>query len=160
MGDDPCVLKDCSICRAFAPEQLQQLVTPTYRTSKEKEQKQTVSASPVTATQTLVDPSQVNVLGWVEGGKADKKTETTPAGKKKRPDKSPKPSEKKSRSSKPMTNDLKILDDKWAHRFARLEPMLLAKSFAVQVEPVKKTAAVVSSTFLIQFQYDVGYPAS
>ena len=42
-----------------------------------------VSASPVSATPTLVDPSQVNVLGWVEGEKAVEKTETTPAGKKK-----------------------------------------------------------------------------
>ena len=54
-----------------------------------------VSASPVTATPTLVEPSQVNVLGWVEGEKPDKKTETTPAGKKKRPDESRKPSSSK-----------------------------------------------------------------
>ena len=81
VGDDPCVLKkDCSICRAFTPEQIQQLSTPTYRTRKEKEQKKTVSASPVSATPTLVDPSQVHVLGWVEVEKAAISTETTPAG--------------------------------------------------------------------------------
>ena len=92
MGDDPCVLKkDCPICKAFTPEQVQQLATPIYRTRKEKEQKKTVSASPVSATPTLVDLSEVKLLGRVEG--AVKSTETPPAGKK-RPDESPKPSKK------------------------------------------------------------------
>ena len=72
-----------------------------------------------------MDPSQVNVLGQVEGEKAVKKPETTPVGKKKRPDESPKASKKKS-SSKPSTEDLKSLDDKWAEHFARLEAMVLA----------------------------------
>ena len=44
-----------------------------------------------------------------------------------------------------MSEDLKNLDDKWAQRFARLEAILLSKSFAVPVEPVKKPAAVVTS---------------
>ena len=88
-----------------------------------------------------MDPSQVSVLGQVEGEKAAKKTETTPAGKKKRPDESPKPNKKKSSSSKPTSNDL----IKWAQRFARLEAMLLSKSFAVMVESVNKPAAVVTS---------------
>ena len=35
--DDPCVLKkDCPICKAFTPEQIQQLATPTYRDRKIK----------------------------------------------------------------------------------------------------------------------------
>ena len=91
-----------------------------------------------------MDPLQVNVLGRVEGEKAIKKTETTPAGKKKRPDKSRKPSKKKSRS-KPSTEDLKSLDDMWAQRFARLEDMQLANSFAVPVEPVVKSTEVITS---------------
>ena len=145
VGDEPCVLKkDCPICRALNPEQIEQLATPTYRTRKEKEQKKKVSACPVSLTPTLVDPSQVHVLGQVEGEKAGKSTETTPAGKKKRPDKSPKPSNKKC-SSKPMSSDLKSLDEKWFQRFARIKAMLLAKSFAVPVELVKKPAAVVTS---------------
>ena len=62
VGDDPCVLKkDCSICRASTPEQIQQLATPTYRTRKEKERKKMVSASPVSATPTHMDPSQVSM---------------------------------------------------------------------------------------------------
>ena len=61
-----------------------------------------VSASP---TPTLVDPSQVNVLGRVDGEKVAK-PETTPAGKKKRSDESPKPS-KRNPSSRPSTEDLK-----------------------------------------------------
>ena len=139
--------KDCPICKAFTPEQVQQLATPTYRTREGKEQKKTVSASPVSATHTLVDPSEGKLLGRVEG--AAKTTETPSAGKKKRPDKSPKPSKKKS-SSKPTSDDLRSLDDKWSQAFVRLEAVLLAKSFAVPVEPVKKPTAVVTSPFLIQ----------
>ena len=133
IGDDPCVLKhDCSICKPFTPEQIQQLATPTYRDRKNKDEK--VSASP---TPTLVDPSQVSVLGRVDGEKAVKKSET-PAGKKKRTDDSPKPISKKKSSSKPRSDELRDLDKKWGERFARLEEMLLSKTFAVPVEPVKK----------------------
>ena len=65
IGDDPCVLKrDCPISKAFTPEQILQLATPTYRERKNKEKK--VSASP---TPTLMDPSQVSVLGRVDGEK-------------------------------------------------------------------------------------------
>ena len=145
VGDDPFVLKkDCSIWRAFTPEQIQQLATPTYRTRKEKEQKKTVSASPVFATPTLMVPSQVSVLGQIQGEKAGKSTETTPAGKKKGPDESSESRKKKS-SSKPMSSDLKSLGKKLSQRFARLEAMLLAKSFAVPVEPVKKPSSVMTS---------------
>ena len=81
VGEDNCVLKkDCPICKAFTPEQIQQLATPTYRGRKNKEKKM-VSSSP---TPTLVDPSHVSVLGKVEGEKANVKPETTPAGKKKK----------------------------------------------------------------------------
>ena len=69
VGDDLCVLKDCSICKRFTPEQLLQLATPTYRDRKNRD-KMSVSASPT--------------LGRVDGEKAVKKPETTPAGKKKR----------------------------------------------------------------------------
>ena len=69
---------------------------------------------------------------------------------KKRSD-SPKPSprsskKKSSSSSRPSSEDLKNLDDKWAERFARLEAMLLAKSFTVPVEPVVKPAAEVTTS--------------
>ena len=97
--------------------------TPTNRTRKEKEQKKMVAASPVTSTPILVDPTEVKLLQRVEGGRV---TEEIPAGKKKRSDESPKPSKKKS-SSKPASEDLKALDNKWAQRFAQLEAMLLAK---------------------------------
>ena len=101
-----------------------------------------VSVSP---TPTLVDPSQVSVLGRVDGEKTIKKSET-PAGKKKRADDSPKPSRKKSKSSnKPRSDELRDLDEKWGERFARLEAMLLSKTFAVPVEPVKKPSSVVTS---------------
>ena len=44
-----------------------------------------------------------------------------------------------------MSDDLKSQDDKWSQRFARLEVILIAKSFVVLVEPVKKPAAVVTT---------------
>ena len=67
MGDNPCVLKKhCPSCKAFTADQVQQLAFPTYRTRKENEQKKTVSASPVSATPTLLDPSEVKLFGRVE----------------------------------------------------------------------------------------------
>ena len=71
-----------------------------------------------------MDPSKVTPLGRVEGEKAGKITETTPAGKK-RSDDSPKPSKSKF-NSKPTSGDLRSLDDEWSQRFARHEAMLLA----------------------------------
>ena len=132
VGDDPCVLKkDCPICKAFTPEQILQLATPTYKYRKNKD---TVSVSP---TPTLMDPSQISVLERVDGEKTAKKSET-PAGKKKRTDDSPKPSSKKSESSnKPRSDELRDLDENWGERFARLEAMFL--------EPVKKPSSVVTS---------------
>ena len=81
VGEDACVAKkDCPICKAFTPEQVQQLATPTYRERKSKDKK-TASASPAP---TLVDPTHVSVLGKVEGEKAVVQPETTPAGRKKK----------------------------------------------------------------------------
>ena len=60
---------------------------------------------------------------------------------KKRSDGSPRSSKRK-HSSKPTSDDLKSLDDKWSERFSRLEAMLLNQSFAVPVRPVS-TASVV-----------------
>ena len=40
---------------------------------------------------------------------------------------------------------LKDLDEKWTEHFARLEALLLSKTFAVPVEPVKKPPSVVTS---------------
>ena len=77
--------KECAICKAFMPEQVQQLGTPTYRSRKEREQKKTVYASRVSDTPTLMDPSDVTLLGPVDR-KQSSATEKTPAGKKKRPD--------------------------------------------------------------------------
>ena len=88
--------------------------------------------------------SQVSVLGWGDREKAVDKSET-PAGKKKRTDDSPKTSSKKKSSSKPRSDELKDLDEKWTACFARLEAMLLSKTFAVPVEPVKKPPSVVTS---------------
>ena len=86
-----------------------------------------------------MDPSQVSVLRQVNGEKTVKKSET-PAGKKKTIDNSPKSSSKKAKSSnKARSDELRDLDEKWGERFARLEAMLLSKTFAVPVEPVKNS---------------------
>ena len=63
--------------------------------------------------------------------------ESTP--KKKRSDGSPK-SSKRRHSSKPTSDELKSLDDKWSERFSRLEALVLNKSCAVPVRPVNLSA--------------------
>ena len=116
---------------------------PHIQIKKKNKDKKTVSPSP---SPTLVDPSHVSVLGKVDGEKAVVQPETTPAGKKKRSNlsKSSRLSKKKpSTSSRPSSEDLKNLDDKWAERFARLKAMPLSKSFAVLVEPVVKPAEAI-----------------
>ena len=140
VGDDPCVKKlDCQICKAFMPSQIIQLTTPTYKARKERgEQKKSEAGRD--ATPTLVDPSEVTLLGRVSADKPSS-VESTPKQKKERSDGSPRSSKRK-HSSKPTSDDLKSLDDKWSERFSHLEAMLLNQSFAVLVRPVS-TASVV-----------------
>ena len=139
VGDDPCVLKhDCPICKAFTPEQILQLATSTYREGKNKEK---VSTSP---TPTLVDPSQVSVLGRVNKEKTVKKSEN-PAGKKKRPDESPKPSSKKKFSSKPRSDELRYLDEKWSERFQDWRPCCCQRRLLSLWSPLGNPPSVVTS---------------
>ena len=92
---------------------------------------------PVTRPPTLVDPSEGTLLVSTDKPPS---VESTPK-KKKRSDGSPK-SSKRRHSSKPTSDDLKSLDDKWNERFSRLEVLLLDKSFAVPVRPVNLSAVV------------------
>ena len=62
-----------------------------------------------------MDPSEVTLLGRVNTDKPSS-VESTPK-KKKRSDGSPK-SSKRRHSSKPTSDDLKSLDDKWSERFS------------------------------------------
>ena len=106
---------------------------PTYKARKEcGEQKKSEANSD--ATPTLVDPSEVTLLGRVSADKLSS-GESTPKQKKKRSNGSPKSSRRR-HSSKPTSDDLKSLDDKWSERFSRLEAMLLSQSFAVPVSRV------------------------
>ena len=141
VGDDPCVKKqDCQICKAFTPSQILQLATQTYKARKERgEQKKSEASSD--ATPTLVDPSDVTLLGRVSTDKPSS-VESTPKQKKKHSDGSPRSSKRK-HSSKPTSDDLKSLDDTLSETFSRLEAMLLNQSFAVPLRPVS-TAAVVT----------------
>ena len=88
-----------------------------------------------------MDASDVTLLGQVSTEKPSS-VESTPKQKKKHSDGSPRSSKRK-HSSKPTSDDLKSLDDKWSERFSCLEAMLLNQSFAVLVRPVN-TAAVVT----------------
>ena len=143
VGDDPCVKKmDFDICKAFMPAQINQLSTLTYQSRKEREQKKSTTDSPASATPTHVDPSEVTLLGQVH--KESASAESPASKKKKRADESPKTSSRK-KSSKSRSDDIKELHDKWAECFARLEAMLVSKTFAVSVEPVKKPSSVVTS---------------
>ena len=140
VGDDPCVKKqDCQICKAFTPSQILQLATLTYKARKERgEQKKSEANSD--ATPTLVDPPDVTLLGRVSTDKHSS-VESTPKQKKKHSDGSPR-SCKRKHSSKPTSDDLKSLDDKWSERFSCLEAMLLNQSFAVPVRTLSTAAAV------------------
>ena len=84
-----------------------------------------------------MDPSEVTLLGRVSCDKSPS-VDSTQKHKKKR---SPRSSKRK-HSSKPTSDDLKSLDDKWSERFSRLEAMLENQSFAVPVRPVNSASVV------------------
>ena len=86
-----------------------------------------------------MDPSEVTLLGRVSCDKSSP-VDSTPK-KKKRSDGSPRSSKRK-HSSKPTSDELKSLDDKWSERFSRLEAMLINQSFAVPVRPVTSASVV------------------
>ena len=139
VGDDPCVKKlDCQICKSFTPAQIHQLATPTYKERKECSEQKRAEGNAST-TPTLVDPSEVTLLGRVSCDKSSP-VDSTPK-KKKHSDGSPRSSKRK-HSSKPTSDDLKSLDDKWSERFSRLEAMLINQSFAVPVRPVTSASVV------------------
>ena len=139
VGNDPCVKKlDCQICKSFTPAQIHQLATLTYKERKERSEQKRAEGNAST-TPTLVDPSEVTLLGRVSCDKSSS-VDSTPK-KKKRSDGSPRSSKRK-HSSKPTSDDLKSLDDKWSERFSRLEAMLVNQSFAVPVRPVTSASVV------------------
>ena len=126
-------------------EQKPQLATPSYSVRKEKEHsKKSSTASLSTATLTPVDPVDLQAPregGGGGGGGGGRVIEETLASKRKTlPEDSPK-------ASKPTSDDLKTLDDKGLQRFACLEAMILAKTFAVLVEPVQKTGSEVVTSW-------------
>ena len=120
VGDDPCVKKlECQICKAFTPAQVQQLATPTYKSRKEDGELKNMTQTTSSATPTLVDPSDVTLLARVHSDEPSS-VESTPTKKNKHSDGSPRSSIKK-HSSKPTSEDLRSLDNKWSERFLRLE---------------------------------------
>ena len=132
-----CVKKeDCLICKVLMPAQVQQLATPTYKTRKGRgEQKKSEDIR--STTPTLVDRSDVTLLGRVSSDKPSS-VDSTPKQKRKHSDGSPRSSKQK-HSSEPTSDDLRSLDDKWSERFSCLEAMFLNQYFAVPV----RSASVV-----------------
>ena len=60
-GDDTCVKKlPCKFCELLTPDQVLQLLTPTYKLRKEKKQER----------ESLIDPSTVTVLSSVDQDKS------------------------------------------------------------------------------------------
>ena len=88
---------------------------------------------------TLMDPSEVTLLGWVHNERAAS-IESTPAGKKKkRSDDSPKPSSRKKSSNKPRSDDLKNLDEKWSEQFAKTGSNAALKVFCCSCRACEET---------------------
>ena len=95
VGDDPCVKKlECQICKAFTPAQVQQLANPTYKSRKECGELKKTTETTSSAAPTLVDPSDVTLLGRVHSDEPSS-VESTPTKKKKCSDGSPRSSKKK-----------------------------------------------------------------
>ena len=70
VGDNHCVKKlDCQICKSFTPAQIHQLATPTYKERKERSEQKRAEGNAST-TPTLVDPSEVTLLGRVSCDKS------------------------------------------------------------------------------------------
>ena len=129
VGNHPCVKKlECQICKGFTPAQIQQLATPTYKSWKERGEQKKTTETTSSATPTHVgvalsdvkhyldtDTSDVTLLGRVHTDKSSS-VESTPK-KKRCSDSSPKSSKRK-HSSKPTSEDLETLDDKWSERFS------------------------------------------
>ena len=103
-------------------------------TQRKEHSKKTSTASPSNATSTIVDPANCKLLRRAKGGRV---LEETPVSKKKKlPEDSPKASKKK--ASKPISDDLKILDDKCiVSVICTFRDYDSAKTFAVPVEPVQ-----------------------
>ena len=135
-GGNPCVeKKDTSqskFCLALTPEQLAQILTPSYKLKKEKrEAKKPESATRSKELSELVDPASVSVIGVVGQSTSDKSPATSsslPPEKKIMKDKTTSKAKKSSdstelESKKTDSTDTKIaeLDSKWSERFNRLE---------------------------------------
>ena len=168
-GSDPCIEnpeKDCKLCLALTPEQLNQLSTPSYKLKKEKRDAKSTPVkdrSSDTLSPTLVDPALVLVVGVVDGqtnsglsGPAEKKSEvkkssSSSSSKRAKPEKSVKPSSSRppaaslsqGKSTTSTTNSkISVLDKKWADRFNRLEVLLLAKTVDRPQDPTFGTVKV------------------
>ena len=80
-GKDPCVEKpdsDGTVYLAFSPEQRLQLSTPSYKIKKEKQEGKKLESTPSQDSNSLVDPSEVAILGAVDQQGSVKSPPTSP----------------------------------------------------------------------------------
>ena len=148
-GKDPCVEKpdsDCQICLAFSPEQRLQLSTPSHKIKKEKREAKKLEATPSKDSESLVDPSDVAILGAVDQqGSVKSPTTVAPPEKKAKKEKA-----STSKTIKPIASSSKVdskiaeLNQKWSDRFNQLEVLLLART----IEPTFSANVKVTPTHL------------
>ena len=151
-GEEPCIKDkdtvDCSLCNSLTPEQRAQISTPSYKIKKEKREAKRAESSQ--ASEELVDPTSVSVIGVVSGPSVDKSP--PPPEKKAKREKLPTKPKKSSSATLSSSTEEKFtaLEDKWVERFNRLEALLLAKSMEptfssdVRVAPSHSPPATVT----------------
>ena len=100
---DACVKKlPCEFCELLTPEQVLQLSTPTYKLRKDWKQER----------ESLVDPSSVTVLSYVDQDKSVGASSSL------------NPLEDLFLPQPSFNKHLKVLDEKWSLRMARLEALI------------------------------------
>ena len=142
-GKDPCVEKpdsDCQICLAFSPEQRLQVSTPSYKI-KEKRVAKKLEATSSKESESLVDPSDVAILGAVDqqGTVKSPPTVAPPEKKAKKEKASTSKAVKPIASSSKVDSQIAELDQKWSNRFNRLEALLLARTIEPTSANIKVT---------------------
>ena len=146
-GKVTCVEKpdsDCPVCLAFSPEQRLQVSTPSYKIKKEKREAKKLESTPSIDSESLVDPSDVAILGAVyqQGSVESPPTVAPPEKKTKKEKASTSQTVKPIASSSKVDSQIAKLDQKWSDRFNRLEALLLART----IEPTFSANVKVTPT--------------
>ena len=135
---------ECKICMAFSPEQRLQLSTPSYKIKKDKWEAKKLESTPSKDTESLVDLSEVAVLGAVDqqGTVKSPPSVAPPEKKAKNVKASTSKTVEPTASSSMVDSKITQLDEKWSDRFNRLEAFLLART----IEPTFSSNVKVTPT--------------